>query len=440
MRLRGALQIFESRIEATPLALCRMMVGARMTCRGFRLQMKSMTSLWTQLRACWRSHISTPLFSRRGRQNPYPHYSELREVAPVHCLKKKGYWAVSRYDDIEQVLSDPDLYRSSDLPGIEGSLLNADDPGHSRVRQVVAKAFSASNVASMEGYIRSVARDCVDKMAGNGQCEFVQDLARPLPAKVVATMLGLDIERLADCRRWTESGIGDEPEKLDTKTKERYARDQQEQDAFIAEHLKKCRSEGGQSIFDTEVISNLSDHEAADVLKFLLVSGHVTTTHLLGNLMVALLQNPDIEKSLRANPELIPAAVEETLRIDSAVQSTLRRPVREVTIAGQTIPANTPVLLLLGSANHAEEKFPAPTRFSLERKGPGHLSFGKGVHYCLGARLGRLEAKVVLETLLERLEVIESAEPLDGIEWDMNNTQMRGPSRLKLNVRPFPRS
>ena len=96
-----------------------------------------MTSLWTQLRACWRSRFSAPLYARRGRQDPYRYYDELREVAPVHCLRQKGYWAVSQYDDIEKVLGDPDLYKSSDLPGIEGSLLNADDPGHSRVRGAV---------------------------------------------------------------------------------------------------------------------------------------------------------------------------------------------------------------------------------------------------------------------------------------------------------------
>lgn len=250
-------------------------------------------------------------------------------------------------------------------------------------------------------------------------------------------MLGLDLGRLADYRRWTDSAIDDEPEKLDAETKQKFAQAQQERDEFIADHLKTCREGGGQSIFDKEVIPHLSDQEAADVLKLLLVSGHVTTTHLLGNIALALLQYPDVEKALRADPALIPAAVEETLRINAAVQSTLRRPVRDVTISGKTIPANEPMLLLLASANHSPDKFPEPERLRLDRKAQPHLSFGKGVHYCLGARLGRLEAKVVIETLLERLEVIEPAEPLDRIEWDMDNTQMRGPSRLKLNVRAF---
>ena len=277
-------------------------------------------------------------------------------------------------------------------------------------------------------------------MARKGKCDFVQDLGRPLPAKVVATMLGLDLSRLADYRRWTESAIDDEPEKLDAATKQEYAQAQQERDAFIADHLKTCRGGGGQSIFDKEAIPHLTDQEAADVLKLLLVSGHVTTTHLLGNIAVALLQYPDVEKALRADPGLIPTAVEETLRINAAVQSTLRRPARDVTIAGETIPANEPMLLLLASANHSPDKFPEPERFRLDRKSQPHLSFGKGVHYCLGARLGRLEAKVVIETMLERLEVIEPVEPLDLIEWDMDNTQMRGPCRLKLNVRAFSRN
>jgi cytochrome P450 len=274
-------------------------------------------------------------------------------------------------------------------------------------------------------------------MAERGQCEFMRDLARPLPAKVIATLLDIDPERLSDYGRWTEATIVDEPERLDAATEKRFEGDQRERDAFITDHVKECRSGRRRGFFSTEVVPHLTDEEAIDVITLLLVAGHKTTTHLIANVVVTLLQNPDVEDSLRADTELIPAVVEETMRINGPVLGVLRRTARDVTLAGQRLPANAQVLALLGSANRSEEKFADADRFSLERGTHGHLGFGKGAHYCIGAGLGRLEAKIVLETLLERLEVIEAAERLDEMEWEDPNTQMRGPKRLKLNVRAF---
>ena len=396
-----------------------------------------MNPLWKRLRSYWREHVSVPLYSPQARQDPYPYYEKLREAAPVHCLRDRRYWTVSHYEDVRHVLSHPDLYPSTGVGQLEKSLSGADDPGHARVRKIVSRAFSANHLASLEGRIRDVAEEFVDNIAGRGQCDFVDDLAKPLPLRVMAMLLDLDPDRWRDYSRWTDAAVVDDKEALGADAKDAIEMDLAEMTAFLEDHLIECRQGRRQGVCCTEVIPDLTDEEARDVLKLLLTAGNVTTSHLLGNLAVVLLQNPEVMHALRADPELIPTVIEETLRINTPTLSVPRRPAKDVTLDGQPIPANSVMFVLLGSANHDDEKFPDANRFSLERDTRGHLAFGSGLHYCLGAALSRLEAKIVLETLLERLEVIEAAEPLDQIRWE-ENMHLRGPKRLKLNVRAFP--
>jgi len=186
--------------------------------------------------------------------------------------------------------------------------------------------------------------------------------------------------------------------------------------------------------YTSKVIPFLTDEEAASLVELLFVAGQVTTRCLLGNIAVSLLREPNLMAVLRADRSVIPAMVEEVLRINSPALFVSRRVGRDVTLAGQQVPGNSILHILLGSANHTETKFEGPERFSLVRNPQSHLAFGSGSHFCLGASLARLEGKIVTETLLDRLSVFEANEPLEQIEWDETNRHIRGPKRLKVNV------
>jgi len=393
-----------------------------------------MNALWKRIRSRFRKHVSIPLFSAQGRDDPYPYYKELRETAPVHCLRKEKIWTVSRYGDVQHVLNQPDLYLSSDLGGIENSLLGADGPDHLRVRKVVTKLFTAARLHSLEDSIRVRAREYVDRMAEHGNCELMRDLARPLPIQVIATVLDFDPGRWREYSRWSDAAAIDGTECSDDAARALRQRHLDEMNSFLADHLTECRAGRRIGFCSTEVIPELSDEEALDVLRLLLVAGHITTAFLLGNIVVALLRNPGVMKSLRADPALIPSAVEETLRINTPGLSVVRRPAKDVTLGGQRIRKDSVIFALLASANHAEEKFVEPDLFQIDRNTQAHIGFGAGVHFCVGAPLSRLEARVTTEVLLDRLEVIEAAEPIDEIKWE-ENMHLRGPKRLKLHVR-----
>jgi cytochrome P450 len=200
----------------------------------------------------------------------------------------------------------------------------------------------------------------------------------------------------------------------------------------LAAHLKRCRAGEARGVVNTEVIPDLSDPEALDVLKVLLVAGNETTKHLLSNMAVALIENPHLFEHLRANPQLIPEMVEETLRINPPVLSIARRPVQDVELDGQKIPANSPIFVLLGSANHCQERFPDGDRFDLSRK-QRHFAFGYGIHFCQGAGLSRLEGRLLLETMLDQWASMEPANSFNDIKWDPH-THLRGPKRLDIRV------
>lgn len=395
-----------------------------------------MNALWKRVRSRFRKHVSIPLFSAQGRDDPYPYYKELRETAPVHCLRKENIWTVSRYDDVQHVLTQPDLYLSSELGGIENSLLGADGPDHLRVRKIVSRLFAPSRLQSLENSVRVRAREYVDRMAERGDCELMTDLARPLPIQVITTVLDFDPERWQEYSRWSDAAAIDGTECPDDAARVLRQRCLDEMNSFLADHLTECRAGRRNGFCSTEVIPELTDKEALDVLRLLLVAGHITTAFLLGNIVVALLRNPGVMKSLRADPTLIPSAVEETLRINTPGLSAARRAAKDVTLGGQRIKKDSVIFALLASANHSEEKFVKPDLFQLDRDTQPHVGFGAGVHFCVGAPLSRLEARVTTEELLDRLEVIEAVEPINEIEWE-ENMHLRGPKRLKVHVQAF---
>jgi cytochrome P450 len=378
-----------------------------------------------------------PLYSDDNRQDPYPYYKELRKTAPVHCVAGQNVWTVSRCEHVEEVLSQPNLYSSANLGTVDNSLQGADDPGHARVRKIAARALSNKQMAALEGRIRALASDSVDRIIQWEHCDFVADLATPFPLQVIAMVLDFEPDRWKDFNRWSQASIADNFRGLDGETKARFAADLKDRDTYLKAHLAKCRAGEGRGVVCNEVIPDLSDDEAIDVLCVLLVAGNETTKHLLSNIAVALVENPGLFETLRKDPKLIPAMVEETLRINSPVLSIARRTTKDVELGGQKVPSDSPMFILLGSANHSEARFPDADQFDLSRK-QRHFSFGHGIHFCSGAALLRLEARILLETLVERQVTFESVRPIEEIKWDPH-THLRGPQHLEIRLRPVER-
>jgi len=391
-------------------------------------------SFWNRIFGTSACPAPDPLYSDAARQDPYPHYKHLRKTDPVHRISGTDVTAVSRCEHVEEVLKRNDIYSSAGLGTVETSLQGGDDPQHARIRSVVARALNPKQIAAWEEPIRELICSAVEAVTGREQFEFVADLATPLPLRVISMILDFDQDRWQDYNRWSQAAIKDEFAGLDPPTRARFERDRAEMDAYLTSHLRRCRAGEARGVVNTEVIPDLSDGEAMDVLKVLLVAGNETTKHLLSNMAVALIENPGLFEQLRADSSLIPEMVEETLRINPPVLSIARRPVQDVELAGEKIAANSPIFVLLGSANHCPDRFPSGDRFDLSKK-PRHFAFGYGIHFCQGAGLSRLEGRLLLETMLEQWASMELADPSNNLKWDPH-THLRGPQRLDLRVRP----
>jgi cytochrome P450 len=394
------------------------------------------------------------------RSNPYPYYQALREQAPVHYVEQLKAYALSRYEDVQAVLKNPAVFSSSrehftqsnallDLSKMgeemkrmmrSSMLVNVDPPQHARMRSLVTRAFSARRVADMEPHIRELTRRLLEGLPRQGEFELLEALSVPLPVTVIAEMLGVEPERLQDFRRWSNDMVnagtlllsrpGPHPE-LEASLREfrEYLegvisrRRVEPRDDLITALLRSGEQEG---LLDAEQVMSF--------VRLLLIAGNETTTNLLGNGMIALVRNPEQLARLRERPELVPNAVEEMLRYDSPAQGLFRFSLRESEFSGHEVPARSMVLVLLGAANRDERRFTEPERFDVEREQVGHIAFGYGIHFCLGAALSRLEMRVVLEELLPRLKhlAFASDQPPE-VEWT-DNVFLRGPRRLRLAV------
>ena len=384
-----------------------------------------------------RKHFPPPLFLSQGLPDLYRLYAALRKTCPVQYFRKRKVWTVSRYRDVLDVLNRPNLFLSSGLEGVEKTLVGADGPEHTRVRRIISRAFAAPQIAPLEGRIRALAEGLVDGIVARRRCELVSDLARPLPLQVIVSMLDMDPDRAEDYARWNQAIVTEDFGQLTTERRQQVARELEELDAFLVDQVNRCRRGECRGFVSERVVPELSDEEAADILKLLLVAGTDTTTNLIGNAVLALLKNPSVMEGARADLATIPAVIEETLRFNSPALAVVRRVARDTELAGVRLPANSVLLVLLGSANRTEEQFDDPDRFDIARDQQAHVAFGSGRHHCLGASLSRLETKIVLETLLSRSATIESAVPLDQVEL-IGHTHFYGPKRLDLIVEPSP--
>ncbi|WP_434391079.1 cytochrome P450 [Melittangium boletus] len=386
-------------------------------------------------------------------RNPHPFYAALRERAPVLPLPGfEGVLAVTRHEDIAPALKNPTLFSSRRVaPGLnlppevgeqarrffrtQNNLIASDPPDHTRLRTLVAKAFTPRLVAEMEPRIRALARELIEPLLQQETFDVMEGLAIPLPVIVISEMLGVEPERRQDFKRWSDhvvQMVALSQTRLDPRP---ILQGLTELHAYLGEVIERRRREPRDDLLSALVRAADGFLEVEDLVSFarlLLVAGNETTTNLLGNALVSLLRHPEQWARLRATPGLVPATIEETLRYEGPVQALMRMATQDTEIAGHPVAEGTRLFLLIAAANRDPRRFVEPERFDITRPDPGQLAFGHGVHFCLGAPLARLEARVVLEELLPRVGRLAFAPGQEeAIDWG-ESFLLRGPRRLRL--------
>ena len=366
----------------------------------------------------WRTGVAYNPLSDAMVRDPYPVYAKLREWSPVHYSRLSDAVLLSRYKDVDAILRNharftvnPDLRKSRKArykpPREERSILFMDPPDHTRLRSLVNKAFTRSAINALEPRIREIMGTLLDDIEDPSGFDLMHTVAIPLPVIVIAEMLGIPQEDRAQFRLWSDQRAR-LLEPMLTRSERKTA---DEASVQLSEYfLSIIRSHQGEPRDDimTRLVQaeeqgdTLSETEMLNMLRLLLIAGNETTTNLIGNGMLALLRHPDQLQALRDDPGLIPAAVDELLRYDSPVQMTLRCAVEDCDIDGMAVRAGQDVILLGGSANRDADAFENPDQLDFNRQKQDHISFGRGIHYCLGAGLARLEGRIAFEMLLER--------------------------------------
>ncbi len=329
-------------------------------------------------------------------------YRRLRDDFPVY--EGPGSFALSRFEDLWDAIHDPATFSSAgvaEAAQLMPQMIYMDPPRHTALRAIVSRAFTPNRVAELEGRVREVTRGFIDRFAASGRSEIVHDLAAPVPSTIMGELIGVPPEHIEQFREWTEAFLEvTSPADIAARATGIYG--------LFGELLAERRKQPANDLM-TALLAAEADGERLsedDLLGFsflLLIAGNDTTTSLIGNGAELLARHPDQRAELAADPSLIPAAVEEMLRVESPTQALPRTATRDVELHGVTVPAGSRVMLLFGAANLDEREFPDPERFDIHRNAARHLAFGHGIHYCLGAMLARLESRIVFEELLARI-------------------------------------
>src|SRR6187200_949253 len=404
--------------------------------------------------------------SPKQRLNPFQFYADMRHNNPVAYDDSNNIWAVFRYYDVQFILGDYTHFSSAvpvptkldanlqkegneeeeqKMPFSRPSLLKSDPPYHRTLRGVVASAFTPMIISKLEPRIENITHDLLNQVIEKGNMDLINELAYPLTVTVIAELLGVPLQDRDIFRRWADKLLSSAGSQLIAEhhgsAKNLVLIESEMDDYFNAIIDKRTLSP------QSDLISNLIKAEAdghhlsrEEILAFctlLLLAGHVTTVNLIGNTILPLLQNPQEFKKLKASPTLIPSTIEETLRYRSPVQAIFRMTTQDITIGGaQKIPSGQGIIVWLGSANHDESVFPDPEKFDISRvpHAHSHVGFGHGIHFCLGAPLARLEARVALKIILERLQNLELDESKDIKP--LQSLIFHGVSQLPLRFTP----
>jgi cytochrome P450 len=391
-------------------------------------------------------------------QDPYPIYARLREEAPVFWSDLWQSWVVSRYDDVNASLREKENLSNENRQGLlfhhltdeerqtlsplrhyfaQKDVIGSDGADHTRMRALVQKAFTPKTVASLEPRVRHLAAELLTEAKKSACFDFIDAVAHPLPIVLIAELLGAPVKDRPLFKRWSSDILA-----FQGTGKTTFAAAMISQTAllelfdYILRLIEERRAQPQDDLMTTlafaeEAGQGFSRDELLATCNTLLTAGHETTTNLMGNLVHLLHAHPEQWLLVKADPALLGSAIEEALRFDAPKQRNFRRVKKAHVFNGVAFEENQMVFQLIGSANHDPRKFENPDVFDIRRMKIDHLSFGSGSHFCLGAPLARMEARVVLELLLKEMPECRLARPVT--RWQPR-VQMRGPQELWLET------
>ena len=364
------------------------------------------------------SGISFDLTSRKVRADPYEVYERLRSENPIHRMRLINAWALTGYDDALAILQDHRRFSSGENKleyAPYRTMLDLDPPDHTRLRSLVSKAFTPRAVAALGPRIQEIVDELLDELAGRDSFDLIGDFAFPLPVIVIAEMLGIPAEDRDKFNAWSNDiALAVEPI-LSGEEIVRVERASDEIIEYFEGIIEQRRMDPRDDMLSAllaaeEEGDRLSHDELLGTLMLLLVAGNETTRSLIGNGMLALLKNPEQLQRLRDSPDLLDTSIDEMLRYDSPVQFIIRVVMEDVEFKGKQFRAGQKVIILVGAANRDPTVFADPGALDIGREEKSHISFGRGIHYCLGSPLALLEARVAFANLVERFSSIELVE------------------------------
>ena len=381
------------------------------------------------LKEWWHSGVTYNPLSPRVYHNPYPKYAELRTRDPVHWSVIMRAWVCSRYDDVDAILRDhkhfsndarkrrgSSLSSASTVNSGEPSILFLDPPDHTRLRALVSKAFTPQAIEALKPRIYAIVDELLDQIDDPSGFDVIETIAYPLPVIVMAELLGVPPKDRAQFKYWSDRRARALEPTLTKSERAAAIQAAVELDAYFLGIIKERRAEPRNDLISTLVAveeqgDKLTQSELLVMLRLLLVAGNETTTNLIGNGLLALLQHPEQMQALRDHPGLMASAIEELLRYDTPVQVDARTALEDIELRGRHITQGQGVVVLLGAANRDAEVFSDAERLDISREEASNISFGRGIHHCLGAPLARVEGRIAFEAMLERFTNLRLVTP-----------------------------